>query len=275
MSQIRFNQAFIGLLAAGAISSLVIPPSITGRAQGKADVLLYPVVKPVRAIADSLNSKYADRPLPPGETRQRNDSEIAAENTLLRQQITFLNTQLEDLRLVEAERKRVGKLLDYFKPVGVIGGDAGPGRESLSILPASGIDTSPGTPVMCSDGLVGRIVEGGRVRLITDGGFTMTGQFGRWENGNWNTLAIPNPSVKGAGAGQMRVENLTVEQAQPLKPGDWVVISDADFPRILQGGQIGQVDSIAPMRSKPKFAEIIVKPRTDLRKLREVLVLRK
>jgi cell shape-determining protein MreC len=276
MSQIRFNQAFIGLVAAGVIGSFLIPPSITGRAQGKVELLLLPVVKPVRGIAGMFQSKYGEKSLPPGETVVRSDAQLSTENAELRQQLIFLNQQLEDLRLVEAERKRLGKLLDYFKPVGVIGGDATPGRDSLAIMPAGGADFSVGTPVMCPEGLVGRVVEGRRVRLITDREFTITGQFGRWNNGKWVPIATDKPSVKGVGSGTMRVENLTGKDAQQLRPGDWVIISDTtDYPELLQGRKIGQIESIRPLPAKPLFAEITVKPGVELRQLREVLVLRK
>ena len=246
MSQIRFNQAFIGLVAGGVLGSFLIPPSITDRAKGKVDLLLVPVVRPVRAIAGMFHSKWGDKSLPPGETVQRTDAQLSAENVDLRQQVVFLNRQLEDLRLVEAERKRLGKLLDYFKPV------------------------------MCPDGLVGRLVEGRRVRLITDKDFIIVGQFGRWENGAWVPVPTPKPSVKGMGRGVMQVVNLTLKDTEKVKPGDWVIISDTtDYPDILQGRKIGQVESVRALPGKALFAEIIVKPSTDLRQLQEVLVMRK
>jgi len=154
-------------------------------------------------------------------------------------------------------------------------GDASPGRESLTILPTAGVDVSAGAPVMGADGLVGRMVEGRRVRLVTDKDFTVTGRFGRWENGQWQTLVTPKPSVRGIGNGQMRIDNLTNDDAKPLHPGDWVVIADStDYSPIMQERQIGQIDTIRAMPSKPLFAEIIVKPRTDLRTLKEVLLMR-
>jgi cell shape-determining protein MreC len=272
MSKFRFNQLFITLMALGLLGSLVISPDVTNRAKGKEEVLLYPVVKPVRAIAGMFHRKYGRKELPPGETTVRKDPELAAENSELRQHIVFLNQQLEDLRLVESERKHLGKLLDYFKPVTVQAGDSTPDRESLSFLPTSGIETSLGTAVMGAEGLVGRMVEGRRIRLITDKGFTITGQFGRWDNAQWKPLATPKPSVRGIGNGQMRIDNLSVKEAEGLKPGDWVVVSDTDYPAIIQERQIGQIDTIRPIPNKPLFAEIIVKPRVDLRKIDEVLI---
>jgi hypothetical protein len=116
------------------------------------------------------------------------------------------------------------------------------------------------------------MVEGRRVRLITDKGFTITGQFGRWENSQWKLLPNPKPSVRGIGNNTMRVDNLSVKEAEGLKPEDWIVVSDTDYPAIIQERQIGQIESIHPMPSKPLFAEIIVKPRKDLRTLNEILV---
>lgn len=278
MSQIRFNQAFIGLVAAGVLSSLLIPPSITQRASGKVDLLLVPVASPVRGIAGMFKAKWGSKSLPPGETALRPDAQIAAENTELRQQIIVLNHQLEELELVQAERKRLGKLklLDDFEQVGVIGGDASPDRDSLSLMPSSLVNFSPGTAVMCAEGLVGRMVEGRRVRLITDRGFIITGGFGRWVEQKWTPIPTPKPSLHGIGRGVMRVENLTMEDAKQIKPTDWVIVSDpADYPKILQGRKIGQVESVQPLSGKPLFAEIIVKPSTDLRQLSEVLVMKK
>ncbi len=278
MSQIRFNQAFIGILAAGVLSSFLIPPSVTERARGKVDVLLVPVASPVRGIAGIFKSKWGSKSLPPGETALRPDAQIAAENSGLRQQIILLNHRVEELQLKLAENKRLGelKLLDDFEQVGVIGGDASPDRDSLSLMPNSLVNFSPGTAVMCPEGVVGRMVEGRRVRLITDRGFIVTGEFGRWVDQKWTSIPTPKPSVHGIGRGVMRVENLTMEDARQIKPTDWVVVSDPiDYPKILQGRKIGQVESVQPMSGKPLFAEIIVKPSTDLRQLSEVLVMKK
>lgn len=275
MPQLRFNHVFFGLMALGLASSYLISPSVTNRAKGKAELLLLPVVKPVSGIGSWFNDKYAQKKLPPGETRSRADSELMLENHELRQQVVFLTQQLEELRLVQAERKRLGKLLDYFVPVGVIGADASPGRESLAILPASGTVMSPDSPVMCAEGLVGKIVEGRRVRLATDKDFAVTGRFGRYENNQWVWLNIPKASARGGGQGVLRVDHLTLKEVESLKPGDWIVIAEPDWPDIVQGRQIGQVESKRPLPSKPVFAEVIVKPRTDLRKLREVLVMKK
>jgi hypothetical protein len=54
-----------------------------------------------------------------------------------------------------------------------------------------------------------------------------------------------------------------------------VIVSDPSLADAFKTVQIGQVESNQPVPSKPLFAEIIVKPRTDLKRLKEVLVLKK
>lgn len=273
---LRFNNVFAICMMSALAGALLIPPAVTDRAKGKADVLLYPVVKPVRGVAASLQRRFGHKSLPPGETQPRTDADLAAENGELRQQLTYLIKQLEDLRLVEDEYKRLGPLLKYFKPVAVIGGDATPGRDSLGLMPATGVDTAAGAPVMYSDGLAGRMAAGGRVRLITDRGFKITAEFGRiGEHAQW--IPIPNlkASVTGIGDNTMRVDHLFLKDTEGLKPGDMVVISDPELAPIVQNRPLGQIESIRPQTAKPLFAEIIIKPRTDLRKLNKVLVLRK
>lgn len=275
MSQVRFNHVFVGLMGLGVISAYAIPPWITERAKGKADALLYPVSKPVRAIAAAMNEKYGSVQLPPGQTRERNRSEISIENEELRQEVAWLTQQLDALKLVEAENKRLGKMLDYFKQVDVIGGDSSPGRESLSLAPATGVNTSVDAPVICLEGLVGRFIEGGRVRLVTDASSTVIGEFGRFEHGKWVTLSIPRASVRGIGNGAMKVDHLTMKDVEGLKVGDWVVVDDKSVGVRIQARPIGVVESIKPLASKPLFAEIRIVPRTDLRKLTRVLVMKK
>jgi len=275
MSQFRFNQLFVILMAAGLLGAFAIPPSITDRAKGKEEVLLIPIVKPVRAVVEAMHSKYGGRTAPPGE-QPRPDADVAAENFELKRQILFLTHQLEDLRLVEADRKKLGPLLKYLDPVSVLAGDATPGRESIALTPTSDVDMAPGTAVLGGDGLlVGRLIAGRRVRLITDKDYTVTGQFGRWDKEKWTPLPVPKPSVRGIGNGAMRIDNLTREESLKLQTGDWVVLADNEYPSVVQDCQVGQVESIRPLPSKPLFAEIIVKPRADLRKLQEVFIVRK
>lgn len=276
MSPSQFNQFFAVIVLLALVGAVVVPPSITDRAKGKADVLLYPVVAPVRSIAAKIHGRTAKKELPPGETHVPTDAELLTENRQLRQQVAFLTKQLQDLKLVEAERKKLGSLLDYFKPVGVVGADATATRESLSLMPATGVDTSVNAPVMYADGLVGKFVEGRRVRLVTDRESTIAADFGRMDNGQLVPVGAPKASVRGVGGGTMRVENLTVKEAEAIKIGDLLLVSDTiDMHPIVQGRPMGVVESVRPQPSKPLYAEIIVKPRTDLRKLTEVLVLRK
>jgi cell shape-determining protein MreC len=276
MSSSRFNTVFGAMIMGAVLCALVLPPTAMDRVRKHADLLLLPVAKPVRGIAGIFTRKYGAKTLPPGETARPTDEQLALENADLKQQVAFLAHQIQDLTLVEEERKRLGPLLQYFKPVAVIGGDATPGRESLSILPAAGVEFAKDTAVMCPEGVVGRLTDARRVRLITDPGFKLTAQFGRWNEGVWKKLDTEKAACTGIGNNTMRIDNLTVKQVEVLKAGDWVIVGDdTDFHSLVHGRPVAQIETIRPMASKPLFAEIIVKPRVDLKKLSEVLVMRK
>lgn len=278
MSQIRFNQAYIAIVTAGVASMFFIPPSVTNRAKGKEELLLLPVVKPVRAIASVFARKYGEKTLPAGETHQRTDNELSSENAELRQQVAFLTRQIEELQFIDAQRKRLGPLRNYVTGVGVIGGDATPGRESLSLMPTSAGDVSQDAPVMTPDGAIAGTIQGNRVRLITDKNSRVSGSFGRWDGGRWTPIATSKrASVVGAGGGRMRIEHLTLAEVTELKPGDWVVLAEAEgaHSAMLLNRLIGQIESIGPLPGRPQFAEIVVRPNEDLMRLREVMVLKR
>jgi cell shape-determining protein MreC len=277
MSNSRFNTFFGAMVMGAVLCALFIPPSATDRVRKHADLILTPVSKPARSVAGMFNRRWGAKPLPPGETTRPSDQALALENSDLKQQVAFLSLQLQQLTLVEAERKRLGPLIQYFKPVGVIGGDSTPGRETLSIMPASGGDFAPGSPVMCPEGVVGRLTDARRVRLVTDPGYKITGAFVRWADGGvWKPIDAPKGACTGIGNNTVRIDNLTLKESEVLKPGDWVTVADlTDYPELVQGRPFAQIKTIRPLPSKPLFAEIIAEPRVDLRKLREVMVMRK
>jgi hypothetical protein len=276
MSNSRFNTVFSAMVMGALLCALLIPPTFTDRARSRTDLLLAPDSKPARSIAGMFSRKWGAKDASAGATPQPSDQRLALENSDLKQQVAFLSSQLAELTLVEEERKRLGPLLQYFKPVGVIGGDATPGRESLSIIPTAGVEFAPGSPVMCPDGLVGRMTDARRVRLVTDPGYKITASFGRWAEGIWKGVTTPKAACTGIGNGSIRIDNLTLKEAEVLKTGDWVVVADqTDYPDLIQGRPFAKIESIRPLPAKPLFAEIIAKPRTDLRKLDEVLVMKK
>ena len=69
MSQFRFNHAFVMMMVGGTACAFLIPPRITERAKGKADVLLYPVpLNPEEILLQRLaidEVRAAIRRLPP------------------------------------------------------------------------------------------------------------------------------------------------------------------------------------------------------------------
>jgi hypothetical protein len=63
--------------------------------------------------------------------------------------------------------------------------------------------------------------------------------------------------------------------AADLKPGDWAVVADRELPLALQGQRVADVVKVQSMRNAPLFAEIRLEPSTNLRMLREVMVMTK
>ena len=220
--------------------------------------------------------RFGAKTLPPGETTRPTDQQLALENSDLKQQVAFLTSQIQDLRLVEDERKRLGPLLQYFKPVSVIGGDSTPGRESLSIMPASGVDTDAGTAVMCPEGVVGRLdrrpprpprhrpglQDHRRLRPLDRGPLEADRhRQGRLHRHRQRRDADRQPDRQAGRGPQGRRLGRRRRRHR--------------LPQADERPTLRLIETIRPIPSKPLFAEIIVKPRTDLRKLSEVLVMRK
>jgi cell shape-determining protein MreC len=171
-------------------------------------------------------------------------------------------------------------VLPLCTPAPVVGGDAG-SRDSISIQSTDAVQT--GMFALCSAGVVGRIdrvgmTGGAQVRLITDPGFAVTGCFGRFapnEKGEpaFNSLNTPPPLVQGAGRGAMVIRRMDFDSIKDVKVGDWLIVKDLEWPQNLQGYRLGRVTSIDRSTSSPLFAEIQVRPVTNLMQLREVMVM--
>ena len=83
--------------------------------------------------------------------------------------------------------------------------------------------------------------------------------------------------VRGDGGGTLVCEMINLADAATyhLHAGDWVMLDDPDWPVHLQNYRIGRIVSIGKRKDGPLFAEIRIRPYSDLKKLREVMVLTK
>jgi cell shape-determining protein MreC len=280
MSFLRFNHVFAALMILSILTGFVLDPADTEPARGQLQGLFYPVSRPARRIAFWVYSHFVHDDIPDA----RSDATIRQENDLLRQDVANLFYQLTQLQELNSDRASLGKLRQLCTAVPVIGDDSGP-ADSLLLKASSLAGLRNRMAVLYRGGLAGRLesvgVGGARVRLLTDAGFRVTGNFIRFQNdshGNLTAYKIQcdDPLIEGLGDGKMVIRNLTLRQVQDAKiaAGDWVVLEDSDWEMEVQGERIGQVEA-APVerRDAPMFAEIHVRPMTGMSRLMEVMVL--
>jgi hypothetical protein len=288
MSKVRFNHVFVALMLLSVAAAFIIPPKYTTAAQPQLQALFAPVSRPARAAAG-----WADvRLFPPKSHDDRSATDVKAENAALRARIAQLETTVDILAQRKAQREKLGPVGEFTDTFKVAGNDSAT-RDSLAVQGSSLEGLRAGMHVLYPDGVVGTIqpgragMAGAQVRLVTDIGFRVLGQFGSFRKGGDGTADKPGfvPSgtpavlVEGMGQGAMVVRQLTMEQVAEagLKAGrdQWVVLADTDWPDNLRGLQLGYVARIDPRRDAPLFAEIRIEPEKDLLKLREVMVVTK
>jgi len=265
------------------ISVFVIPQKYTDKAEPQIQGLFAPVAIPARWAGGVLERGMAG---PDEQADTRPVAAIREQNDYLAQQNAWLTQELDELRKLNDERDRVG--IDIRKlctPVSVIGSDSG-NRESLAVGSSSLQGLKDGMYVLYSGGIVGKLQRsgfaGGQVQLVTNKGFTLTAYFGsfrRAEDGTDKFTRLNKDAVlvRGNGEGTMICDLLHMDEVAriSLRPGDWVMLDDSDWPNYLQNRRIGKVASVEKRPGYPLFAEIRIRPESDLKKLKEVMVLTK
>ena len=80
----------------------------------------------------------------------------------------------------------------------------------------------------------------------------------------------------GYGNGLMMITNLEFKEATDAKIGEgtWVVLSDKDYPPILDQQKLGRVVSVKKRPESPLWADIEVRPEWNLMALTQVWILR-
>jgi cell shape-determining protein MreC len=278
MSHLKFNHVFVLLMLISAACAFVVPLRMTNLVRAQFQNIVAPISRPIGSLAQFVHGKLARPP----KLDSRDATAIAMENDQLKTKIASLQAQVKSLQQLSAERQLLGDVLPLCTPVPVVGGDAGMG-ESLSIQSSSGLQD--GMFALYSGGVVGRLDRAGysggaQVRLITDPGFSVQGEFVRFITNAqaqtvYESIKSPSPLVQGAGNGAMVIRRLPMEELTEVRPGDWVVVKDRDWPLVLNGYKLGVVEAKEPMAGAPLFAEIRVRPVTNLMQLREVMVMTK
>ena len=85
------------------------------------------------------------------------------------------------------------------------------------------------------------------------------------------------PSFRGQARGRCRSLGRTIEEVKTagLKSGDYVILTEPDWPPYLQGWHLGRIASIGVRSDHPLFAQIVVEPPRNLLLLNEVMIVDK
>jgi hypothetical protein len=246
--------------------AFVIPLRMTNPVRAQFQNIFAPVSRPVGSLAHWMHGKLVR----PERHDARDALVIEHENDRLKTSVANLQAQVRALQEITAERQLLGDVLPLCTPVTVvgIGTDAG-NRESLSLQSTEGVQD--GMFALYSGGIVGRIDRAG---------FSVQGSFGRFVTNAqgqtvFQTLKAPAPLVQGAGKGEMVIKRLAMEELTDVRPGDWVVVDDRDWPQTLHGYKLGVIESKEPAPGAPLFAELRVRPMTTLTRLNQVMVMTK
>jgi hypothetical protein len=280
VTKLKFNHLFFVLMFAACLSGFVVPQRYTDKVEPQIQGLFAPVSIPARWAGGALERRMAG---PVEQTDTRPLAAIRDQNDFLQQQNAWLTQELNEERKLNQERELVGDIRKLCTPVPVIGTDSGTG-ESLAVGGSSLQALKDGMYVVYSGGIVGTLqrvgLAGGQVRLITNKGYCVIAYFTPpgTEKGEtqWPRLG-GNVGVFGNGQGIMVCTMVPFANIDKLKIalGDWVMLDDPDWPKSLQNRRIGKVVSIDKRKDAPLYAEIHIRPDSDLKKLKEVMVLTK
>lgn len=277
---LRFGHIFAGLLGICFLSAFFVP-RVSLRVRGGVDAVLYPVARPAGLVAGALRGRMLPERV---DTGGADAGEVAAENLRLKAELAALKMQYEMLQARVADRERLGDISKYCSSYAVMAPETTGRRQVLKLSPAAVLGTKEDEFVFYPPrGIAGRMMKGGAVKLITDGGFGgVTGSFGYFRRhektgtSEWVGIATPHALVKGAGDGMMVVDSLRWKDVQDsgLAVGHWVILNDADWPAQAQGWAIGRVsEPPRPRADAPMFALIRVQPLTKLSELQDVMVM--
>jgi len=199
-------------------------------------------------------------------------SGLGKENAMLRQKVTELSVENQQLRQFEYENKNLRKLVDFKKrkglelvPAEVVARDPNRLTESFVIDRGRDAQLRPGMPVVTAEGLLGKISE------VVEGTSVVQSIFDR--DSRVSCLEMKSRVIgilRWKGGSNCSLENVPV-QAQ-VSVGDTIVSSGLGgiFPK---GLLIGVIVSMKPDNTG-LFHDIEVVPAADLSRVEEVFVVK-
>lgn len=277
MSAIKFPHVFAALLIISGVCAFFVPERYTVRAQPQVQSIFQPVAWPVRSVARWMN-EHLFKP-PPRDARDKDT--IVSENEELRQEVARLTTVVDKYRQREDLLGKLGSIRELCKLFQVVGPAQG-SREAILLTGTSFDGLKQNQAVLFHGGIAGRIERppgllGAQVRLITDPGMRTEGYFAGFIDKQHVRRPTDAALFEGIGDGTMICRGLTTEQVQQAKvePGDGVFLQDKDWDERLHGMRLGRVVRIDQQAAHPLYAEIRVKPTSNLLRLTDVMVVTK
>lgn len=233
-----------------------------------AGAIVAPFQKLSSTISDSVSGLFQ---------RYARADEVAQENEALRDEINGLRAQLVNYEEYKHENEELRKYLDIeykeehpdfeMEPAAVVARDPDSRFYSFTIDRGSLDGVAPYDPVICADGLVGRVKEVGltysKVITILDVEIDVGAYDARTRD-----IGIVNGSVVLAADGRCIMNYLPRESG--AAQGDLVVTSGGNlYPKGLVIGKIARLDNAPGNISL--YAEI--EPTADIRNLTDVMVI--
>jgi len=196
---------------------------------------------------------------------------LEEENRALHDRVDILTRMAEEAKAINDDNVRLRNLIDFRKtipyvsiPAQVIGRDPSNWSNSLIIDKGSSSGMKTSMAVISTRGLVGRIVEAGRlsskVLLITDPNLKVGVLIRRNRQGGILT---------GSPGGRCKIIYISLDS--DAKPGDKVIT--AGFGNVFPKGiLIGEIEKVGKEEGR-LYKYAILKPSQDLSRLEEVLCL--
>lgn len=275
MSYLKFKHVFAGLMGLSAGTAFLIPSRFVLARKPGVEILFAPVARPSGSLARWAHNRFA-----PELSRDQREAEIVRrENEDLKNEVSSLSNRLAELQRINEDRNQID-IRKLCTPYAVLGGDTG-SRSSLAIQGSSLEGLRENMVALYPGGIAGRVqragIAGARVQLVTDVGFRVLGSFGRDDGAKFKPNAHPPTVVEGTGRGAMVIRSLTRDDVKStgLATGDWVTLSEPDWPKNLQGRRLGRITAIGTRSDAPLWASITVEPPQNLMRLKEVLIVTK
>jgi hypothetical protein len=208
--------------------------------------------------------------------------DLQDENRNLRAELARLNGRLDEALVRLGGLRRIvssGLTAEDVLPANVLAGQAGAGAGLLHLDKGAMDGVRVGMAVVApleQVTVLGRVVAAGQkeceVRLLSDPQMKVRADLVR----NSTTPITTDPClVEGMGAAGMRCQNVNVQPVNPPLRGDFVRLTDPDWPANVRFMLIGQIDEVGTRDNQALRYDLKISPMRPVTMLRTVMVVTK